>query len=121
MDENKILWIMLGIFAIVVVAAIAMTFMPVVSGGGYYGGMGGMMGAGWGFGIVFMIVPLLFFILLVYFITTIISEPKVIHHYEHDQHGYHGSRAVEIAEERFARGEITKEQLESIRTELQKR
>jgi putative membrane protein len=60
------------------------------------------------FGPVLMV---LFWVLVIYLIISLLRRTP--HHYE-------GNNAVEILKERYARGEVTKEQFEVIKKDLQK-
>ncbi|MFA6415635.1 MAG: SHOCT domain-containing protein [Candidatus Paceibacterota bacterium] len=53
----------------------------------------------------------LFWVLVIYLIISLLRRTP--HHYE-------GNNAVEILKERYARGEVTKEQFEVIKKDLQK-
>lgn len=87
---------------------------------GDYGGWGmgpGMMG-GWGMGWFGMIFMLVFWVLvivgLVFLIKWLIqttSSGKTV--------GHTGSKAIDILKERYARGEISKEEFETMKKDLQ--
>jgi putative membrane protein len=86
--------------------------------GGYNMGPGGMMG-GWGggsFGGIFMIIFWILIIVgLVFFIKWLVQSTK-----GHSSPGWTGSssRALDILKERYARGEIKKEEFEEKKRDL---
>jgi putative membrane protein len=85
---------------------------PVVTGRGMMGGWGYPYGAGWGFMFVGMLIPLLFVILVVvgaYLWLTSRREPP------------ESDRAFAILNERYAKGEITKEQYLEMKENLTKK
>ena len=76
-----------------------------------------MMGYGYGWGalgILYMLVPLLILGAIIYWAVRAATQGNF-------PHGQLEQRPVEIAEERYARGEITFEELEVIRKNLRKR
>lgn len=85
--------------------------------GGSWWGPGGMMGNGWGlFGLLWMLVPLLFWggliALIAWAVVRLASTRR------HDDVGIHGESAEEILRQRFARGEIDAEEYEERRRTL---
>lgn len=109
MSENKttLFWILIAI-AILMAAFSVLTWWP---WGWYMPGMMGMMGFGWGF---MFLIPLAFIIIAVlgaYFLLT--EFPKTI--------GCQSSsvRALEILKERYAKGEITREEYLRMKKELE--
>ncbi|MHA2323780.1 MAG: SHOCT domain-containing protein [Promethearchaeota archaeon] len=76
------------------------------------------MGFGWGFMMLWPI-GLVVIGVIVYFAVTSSSHRESYSHHSHDQRPqYHGGRALEILKERYAKGEITKEQFKEMRKEL---
>jgi len=87
---------------------------------GDYGGWGmgpGMMGA-WGMGWFGMIIMLVFWVLvivgLVFLIRWLIQTTS-----RGKTAGHTGSKAIDIIKERYARGEISKEEFETMKKDLQ--
>jgi len=91
--------------------------LALFAGSGFLGlgpmmGPGGMMGSGWGFfGIVWMLVPLLFFGGLVAIIVWAVTQFTSGRHAAGSP-GVHEQSAEEILRQRFARGEIDQEEYE---------
>jgi putative membrane protein len=85
---------------------------PVMTGRGMMGGWGYPYGMGWGFMLVGMLIPLIFVILVVvgaYLWLTSRKEPP------------ESDRAIAILNERYAKGEITKEQYLEMKENLTKK
>ena len=113
-----------GIVIVLLVLVIALMFVvpmlgmfmfgPVMMGGGMMGGWGYSPGTSWGWGFMFvgMLIPLAFIVLLIvgaYFLLTPRGETA-------------GSeRALTILDERYAKGEITKEQYLEMKQQLTKK
>ena len=95
MEQNKNVWIW-------IVAGIALLFFLGSFGMGGYG----MMGFGMGFGFIFM---LLFFGLIIWLIVTLSNA---------NQSNKNGPDSLAILKKRYASGEITKEQYEEMKREL---
>ena len=76
-----------------------------------------MMGFGWGFMWVWPIFLLLIGVAVYYAINS--SRHEHHSHSEHYSSGRNSGRAIEILKERYARGEITKEQFKEMRKELE--
>jgi putative membrane protein len=108
-EKNRdILWIFVFLVALIGVLLVMMWG----SGGGYMSGMMGMMGYGWG---SIVLIPIAFLVLIaigVYYLVTgsIGRDRSTLNR---------GGRALEIRKERYARGEITKDQLLTMRKELE--
>jgi putative membrane protein len=104
-------------------AVLVLVLLPVFAGSGLFGsgsmmGQGGMMGGGWGiFGIIGMLVPLLFFGGLIAVIVWAVTQLGSGGHapsgrYAAGSAGIHEQSAEEIVKQRFARGEIDAEEYE---------
>jgi putative membrane protein len=100
---------------LLVVLGVLIVILPVLMwgiGGGYMLGMMGMMGYGWWFMPLILIVFLVLIVLGAYYLITELA-------------GQGGSeskgegRALEILKERYARGEITREQYLKMKEELE--
>jgi putative membrane protein len=83
--------------------------------GNYYGHMGGF---GFGFGWIFM---LIFWGLIIWAVFALVRG--VTGHgccgHSHDENRHEGRNALDILKERYAKGEIPKEEFESIKKDLQ--
>jgi len=85
---------------------------PMMMGGGMMGGWGYPTRWGWGFMFARMLIPLLFIVLLIvgaYLLLTPRREPM------------ESERAITILDERYAKGEITKEQYLEMKENLTKK
>jgi putative membrane protein len=101
-------------------AVLVLVVLTVFAGSGLFGGgsmmgPGGMMGGGWGFfGIIWMLVPLLFLgglvTVIVWAVTQLGSGRQA-----GGSAGVHDQSAEEILRQRFARGEIDTEEYEERR------
>ncbi|NIO36400.1 SHOCT domain-containing protein [Candidatus Bathyarchaeota archaeon] len=81
-------------------------------GGGYMSGMMGMMGYGWG---SMILIPTAFLVLIAvgaYYLITASNERD-------RSTSNRGGRALEMLKERYAKGEITREQFLTMRKELE--
>ncbi len=75
-----------------------------------------MMWFGWGF----MLLGPFFLVLIaiaIYLVVT--SSSRCTHHSHYQKSNYHNEMAVEILKERYAKGEISKEQFLQMRKELE--
>ncbi|MCL4330568.1 MAG: SHOCT domain-containing protein [Candidatus Thermoplasmatota archaeon] len=107
--ENKIgnlMWILVGLVAVVAAMAI---IVPYISGTFYQPGPYGMMG-GYGYYPMFILMPVMGAITLVFVILFIYFLVEVFRGEEWKHSEAPGKTPEEIAKERFARGEITEEQ-----------
>jgi len=73
---------------------------------------------GWGFMMLWPI-GLVIIALIVYYAVTSSHRENYSHHTHNRQPQFHSGRALEILKERYAKGEITKEQFSQIRKELE--
>jgi putative membrane protein len=74
---------------------------------------------GWGsmiFGLIFLVI---IGVIIYYFVISISHRENYSHHSYTQQPQYHTGRALEILKERYAKGEITKEQFNQLRRELE--
>jgi putative membrane protein len=78
-----------------------------------------MMGFGWGLMWLWPIGLVVIGIIVYYAVTESSRKDRYSHqtHYQQPQH--HGNRALEILKERYAKGEITKEQFHQMKKELE--
>ncbi len=79
----------------------------------YYGPM--MNGNDWGWGIFMMLFWFVFLVLVAYVILRVLKG----HDHRHTDHN-HRADPLDIAKERFAKGEITKEEFNELKKELAK-
>jgi putative membrane protein len=118
--------VMLGVLGGAVLVLVVLT---VFAGSGLFGGgsmmgPGGMMGGGWGFfGIIWMLVPLLFLGALVVVIVWAVTQLGSGGHTAPGRNdassaGVRGQSAEEILRQRFARSEIDAEEYEERRRVL---
>ena len=84
---------------------------PVMMGGGMMGRWGYPSGMGWGFMLVGMLIPLLFVVLLAAGAYLLLSPRK---------EPVESEKALAILNERYAKGEITKEQYLEMKQNLSK-
>jgi len=92
---------------------VSISILPVLMwglGGGYMSGMMGMMGYGWGSMVLIPIAFLALIALGAYYLITGSSRTG---------RSNRGGRAVEILRERYAKGEITREQFLKMKKELE--
>ena len=74
---------------------------------------------GWGFWMLGPICLVLIALAIYYVVTSSSRGQSCSQHSHNQQPQYHSGRAVEILKERYAKGEITKEQFLQMREELQ--
>jgi putative membrane protein len=102
--------ILLAVFAVVLIVIIPVVLWAFWSiwGGGYY--MHGMMGYGWW---LMPLIPVLFLLLLVlgayFFLKEFMSEERSVP----------SQRALELLKERYARGELTREEYLKMKEDLE--
>lgn len=109
MSQNRnLIWLLI----VLVVLAVVLPLLIWGLGGGYMSGMMGMMGYGWGF---MFLVPVVFLVLIAlgayYLITESTRTSRSVPN--------RGERALEILKERYAKGEITREQFLKMKKELE--
>lgn len=110
LSDKEMNWILL-----LVVLGVMIIVLPRVLGG-FWGwsapGMTGMMGYGWGF---MVLIPIMFLVLIaigVYYAFTGFGRPR-------RSSSIHRGRALEILKERYAKGEITREQYLEMKKEVE--
>lgn len=74
---------------------------------------------GWGFMFLGPLCLILIAVAVYYFITSTSRRESCSVHTYTQQQGHYSGRAIEILRERYARGEITKEQYLQMKDELQ--
>ncbi len=116
----RFFWVFLGVIVFVVVAAVVLNaiFLPRYYPAGTspypYGMMWGWgMGSFWGFGAIMMLIPL---ILLVFFVLWIVDIARGSR--EYDGYNDHAKTALEILNERYASGSITREEYNRMKEEI---
>jgi len=100
------------VFVFLVVLISVLLVMMWGLGGGYMSGMMGMMGYGWGFMVLIPIVFLVLIALGAYYLVTGSAGTG-----RSASNG--GGRVLEILRERYAKGEITREQFLKMKRELE--
>ena len=98
-DREKDL-ILLFVVLVVLIGILPVLMMWGMWGGGFMHGMEGMMGYGWWFT---PLIPLAFLVLLVLGVYYLLKELT-------RTEPSHGERALELLKERYAKGEITREE-----------
>ena len=107
-EKNRgLIWVFVFL-AVLVSVPLVMTWGL---GGGYMSGMMGMMGYGWGFMVFVPIVFLVLIALGVYYLATESIGTS--------RSASSNGRALEILKERYAKGEITREQFLPMKRELE--
>lgn len=102
---------LIGVFVFLLITIGILRMLMWGLGGGYMSGMMGMMGYGYGFTLLIPIVFLVPIALGAYYFVTRSAEPR-------RSTSNQGGRAIEILRERYAKGEITKEQFLKMKAEL---
>jgi putative membrane protein len=108
-EKNRdVVWV----FALLIVLISVLLVTMVGLGGGYMSGMMGMMGYGWGSMVLILIAFLVLIAIGVYCLVTGSAGPS-------RSVSNRGGRALEILRERYAKGEITREQFLKMKRELE--
>lgn len=101
---------LIGVFVFLLITIGILPMLMWGLGGGYMSGMMGMMGYGYGFTLI----PIVFLVPIAlgayYFVTRSAEQRRSTSN--------QGGRAIEILRERYAKGEITKEQFLKMKAEL---
>ncbi len=120
-DIMGIFWIFLAVIVALVVAGVTLSLLygsRYGAGAGYgYGMMGGGTGM-WVFGGLFMIIPIVLFLLFIYWIVEIASGHN--HDHRYDDAYRPGNSAIEALDVRYAKGEITKDQYDAMKKDIQR-
>jgi len=110
MSEKKTDLVWLIVVLVVLIGVLPMLLW--MSWSGYMPGMMGMMGFGWGF---MLLIPIAFLVLIAlgvyYLITEFTRTGRPV--------SSSGERALEILKERYAKGEITREQYLKMKEEME--
>ncbi len=77
-----------------------------------------MMWFGWGFRLFAPLCLVLIAVVIYYFVTSLYRRETCSHQSHIQQAQYSDSRAIDILKERYAKGEITKEQFLKMKDEL---
>lgn len=105
-EKNRdLIWLFMFLVVLIIILPVLMWGL----GGGYTSGMMGMMGYGWG---SMVLIPIMFLVLIALGAYYIITGSSRI------EKSNRGGRAVEILRERYAKGEITREQFLKMEKEL---
>jgi putative membrane protein len=107
--ENNLIWLFVLVVVLLVVLPVLMWGLW---GGGYMHGMTGMMGYGGWFTPLLLLAFLVLLALGAYYLIKEFARP------DRSVPG-HGERALEILKERYARGEITREEYLKMKEELE--
>jgi len=111
-DKGKDLVVLLVVVAVLIVI-LPMLMWGLWGGSSMYGMGGGMMGYGGGF------VPLLPFAFLVLLVVGVYYLLKEVTGTESAAAPSNGEKALEILKERYARGEITRDEYQKMKEELE--
>jgi putative membrane protein len=84
--------------------------------GNYFGHVGGF---GFGFGWIFMLIFWGLIIWAIFALVRGVSGHGCWGGHQHNEHGHKGNNALDILKGRYAKGEINKEEFESIKKDLQ--
>lgn len=81
---------------------------------------GHMEGFGFGFGWIFMLLFWGLIILAIFALVRGATGHGCWGGHHHDEHGYKGNNATNILKERYAKGEISKEDFEKMKKDLER-
>jgi putative membrane protein len=113
-DKEKDWMLIFVLFAVLlVILPMMMWVLWGVWGDSYMHGMGGMMGFGWGF------MPLILFAFLILIVLGAYYLLKEVTGTESAAAPSKGEKALEILKERYARGEITRDEYQKMKEELE--
>lgn len=123
-EFERVFWLVMVLIAAVVAIGMAAGYF-IAGHGGFSYGTWMMAGFGYAFPVMalFMVVPLLLLFLFIYWIVRIANGPHEVHHYHSNtpQIGAGQGRAREILDEKYANGDLTREQYLQMREDLLKR
>ena len=125
-EFERVFWLVIVLIAVVIVAGAAASYFLAGYGRTTYGypyGYSMMTNYAYPLMAVFMVIPLLLLFLFIYWIIRIANGPHEVHHYYSGgpQAGGGQDRAREILDEKYAKGDITREQYLQMREDLSKR
>lgn len=103
--SNTLLWLVIALLVSVVVMAVIGALSFSGSDGGY-----GMMSGGWGWGMAFMVIPAIILVLIIVVALGGLADKPV---YVQTQ-----QTPLDILNQRFARGEISQDDYERVRSRL---
>ncbi|MEM0134725.1 MAG: SHOCT domain-containing protein [Thermoplasmatales archaeon] len=118
----RFFWIFLGVIAAVTVIAVVLNaiflprYYPASSYSYPYGmmyGMGWGFGPFWGFGALMMLIPLVFLIMFIFWIVGVSRDHNEMGHFNS-----HEKNALDILNERYANGSITREEYTKMKEEI---
>ncbi len=112
-ENTRDIWFKWLILLLIVIIVLAILTSLLGSGSGMMGGgmMGGMMGFGW----LFMLIPIIFIIIIIYALTD-----RDSHEYSQPPY-YRGESPIEALERRYASGEISRGEYLRINEDINKR
>ncbi len=123
-EFERVFWLAIVLIAVVIVAGVAASyFLTGYAGPGFPYGYGMMGGYAFPVMALFMAVPLLLLFLFIYWIIRVASGPHEIHHYHTGapQAGEGQGRAMDVLNEKYARGDINREQYLQMKEDMSKR
>jgi putative membrane protein len=119
----RFFWIFLGVIAAVVVISVILNaiFLPKYYSPGSTSYPYGMMygwgfGPFWGLGMLMMLIPLVLLILFILWIVGVTRNHNGVDHF-----GQHDRNALDILNERYASGTISKEEYDRIKEEISRK